>query len=120
MPTTTARNLQLNPTGPSVDSDIRRYLGSFAGRNVERFCSPSLESIARAAWTSPLVVKERLEFLEKEGLLFPVVKEINGESVYGWIVPRKRKGKHRPQTCAAGLNGDDGTFLRSCGIMTQE
>ena len=110
-------NPELNPTGPSVDSHIRRYLGSFAGRNAERFCCPSLASIASAAWTSPLVVKERLESLEKDGVLFSLVKEVNGERIYGWIVPRRKK--HRPQTAAAGLNGNDMAFLRSCGIMTE-
>lgn len=112
--------LALNATGSRVDSDIRRYLGSLAGRNAERFCCPSLASIASAAWTSPLVVKERLEFFGKDGLVFPVVKEVEGKKLHGWIVPRKRKGKHKLQASAAGLNGDDGAFLRSCGIMTEE
>ena len=109
----------LNATGRQVDADIRRYLGSFAGRSPDRFCAPSLAAIARAAWTSPLIVKERLQFFESEGLFIPVVKEIGGERVYGWIVPRKRKGKHKPQASAAGLNGNDGAFLRSCGILTE-
>ena len=117
---TTAANIELNFTGPSVNSDIRRYLGSLAGKNADRFCAPSLEAIARTAWTSPMVVKERLRFFESEGLFLPVVKEINGESVYGWVVPRKKKGKHKPQTAAAGLNGNDGAFLRSCGILTED
>ena len=114
MPTTTARNLELNPTGPSVDSDIRRYLGSFAGRNAERFCAPSLVSIASAAWTSPLMVKQHLESLEKAGILFPVVKEVDGEKVKGWFVP-KRKRNQRPQT-ATGFTGGDKAFLRACGV----
>ena len=111
--------MALNATGPRVDADIRRYMGSLAGRNVDRFCSPSLEAIARTAWTSPMVIKERLQFFEGEGLFLPMVREINGERVYGWIVPRKRKGQHKPQTSAAGINGNDGGFLRSCGIMTE-
>jgi len=108
----------LNARGPRVDSDIRRYLGSFAGRNAERFCCPSLASIASAAWTSPLVVKERLESLEKDGVLFPVVKEIDGEKVMGWIVP-KRKRNQRPQT-ATGFTGGDRNFLRACGVQADD
>ena len=119
MQTTIDERSALNATGSRVDSDIRRYLGSFAGRSPDRFCAPSLAAIARAAWTSPLIVKERLQFFESEGLFIPVVKEIGGERVYGWIVPRKRKGKHKPQASAAGLNGNDGDFLRSCGILTE-
>ena len=110
----------LNATGPRVDADIRRYLGSLAGKNADRFCAPSLEAIARTAWTSPMVVKEHLESLEKEGLLFPVVKEVDGEKVHGWTVPRKRKGQHKPQASAARLNGDDGAFLRACGILQED
>lgn len=106
----------LNARDPRVDSDIKRYMGSLAGRNPDRFCCPSLASIAMAAWTSPLVVKERLESFEKDGLVFPVVKEIGGERVCGWIVP-KRKRK-RLQT-AAGFGGGDREFLKACGVAAE-
>ncbi len=116
MQTTTDDRLALNATGARVDADIRRYMGSLAGKNPDRFCAPSLEAIARTAWTSPLVVKEYLREFEKRGLIFSTVSEVNGESVVGWFVP-PRKQRH-PRT-AAGFNGNDRNFLRACGIMTE-
>ena len=81
MHTTVEDRLALNATGSRVDADIRRYLGSLAGRSSERFCYPSLAAIARAAWTSPIVVKKRLQVFESEGSIIPVVREIGGERV---------------------------------------
>lgn len=92
---------ELNRIGEEVDETILEFLNEHKGKSG----TPSLAMIALAARTSPYVVMQRLRELGREE-----EPETSTE---------KRKHK-QPQTAAAGLNGNDRTFLRSCGVQADD
>ena len=103
---------ELNSAGPDIDAAILQFMREQAAKRKGQPCVPSLALIALAVLqqtgrkTSPYIVKLRLKELGVE------------EEVDTAVEARKRE--HRPQTSAAGLNGQDRDFLRSCGILTEE
>lgn len=102
---------ELNAAGPDVDAAILEFLKQEVVKQKGQPCVPSLALIALAVLqqtgrkTSPYIVKLRLKELGVE-------EEVD-------TAEEARKREQRPQTAAAGLNGDDGAFLRSCGILTE-
>lgn len=102
---------ELNAAGPDVDRAISEFLKQQVVKQKCHPCVPSLALIALAVLeqtgrkTSPYIVKLRLKELGVE------------EEIDTAVEARKRE--HRPQTAAAGLNGHDRAFLRSCGIKTE-
>lgn len=109
----------LNQAGLVVDAAILEYLNTCSRREHD-WANPPLADIARMARTSVFVVRDRLSYFTRTGTVVEETRTVGGMEEVGWVVPRKRKGQHKPQTAAAGLNGNDGAFLRSCGILTEE
>ena len=103
---------ELNAAGPDVDGAILDFLKQQAAKQKGHPCVPSLALIALAVLeqtgrkTSPYIVRLRL-------------KELRAEEEVDTVVETRKPEPH-PQTSAAGLNGNDGAFLRSCGILAEE
>ena len=109
---TTVATRELNSVGPDIDAAILQFMREQAAKRKGQPCVPSLALIALAVLqqtgrkTSPYVVRLRLKELGAE------------EEVDTGVEARKRE--QRPQTAAAGSNGDDRGFLRSWGILQED